>query len=582
MMSRAEIERLAALAPVAPKVQTRPGENFDLEGFVARHLAGEIAHEGPWQGGWKRVLRQCPFNPDHIDRSAVLIQMASGAVVFRCHHNSCTGNDWRRLREMLEPKVIAPDLVPVRPAKPSATSGNGNGAAHRAEPAQRYKLTDLGLSERLIDRHGHDFRYVHDWKRFVVYDGTRFSLDNTGSVNRMAFETVRNIYAEAAQEEDDTRRTELAKHAVASESDRHISAMLKHAQAGKRIAITPDQFDLDPWLFNCANGTIDLRTAALRPHRREDLLTKRSPVAYDPDALAPIWEAFLDRIMDGRESLIGFLRRAAGYTLTALTIEEVLFFLYGTGRNGKSKYLGALEYVLGDYARPSRPELLLPKKGTEIPNDVARLQGARFVPTVELEDGGKLAEGQVKQLTGGDTITARFLHGEFFSFEPTFKVYLATNHKPVVRGTDNAIWERIRLIPFNVTIPPEERDHELAAKLQAEAPGILTWMVKGCLEWQERGLDPPPEVLLATDSYRVEMDLLGQFLEDCCVLQPRALAPAGALYKAYQEWCTDNGEKWLAQRTFGGYLRDRGFLRDNDPTTRRVIWQGVGLREELP
>jgi putative DNA primase/helicase len=280
--------------------------------------------------------------------------------------------------------------------------------------------------------------------------------------------------------------------------------------------------------------------------------------------------------MGGNARLIAFLQRTVGHTLTGLTSEQVLFLLYGTGANGKTTFLEALRALLGDYARQTDFSSFLTQKTDRIRNDIARLAGARFVSAVEVQEGRALAEVIVKQLTGGDSVTARFLFKEFFEFVPQGKIYLAANHKPVIKGTDLGIWRRIVLVPFTVTIPPERQDKKLLEKLKAELPGILAWSVRGCLAWQKHGLEVPQEVQYATESYRDEMDVLKDFLTECCFEHPTAWVTAKALYQAYREWCERNGLRPLDQRDFGLRLTERCFDRDRG-TGNVHIRRGIGL-----
>lgn len=442
-----------------------------------------------------------------------------------------------------------------------------------------FHLTDYGNAERMVHEHGHDMRYCGAWNTWLVWDGTRWAKDETGEVDRRAKATVREMYIEVRNEPDESRRTALAKHAMRSESKTRIAAMIALAESEASVIVRPSELDSDPWLFNCANGTIDLHTGELLPHRREDLITKRSPVAYDPDAECALWESFLTRAMDGDQETVSYLQRFAGYVLTGSTQEHCLMITWGPGRNGKSVFIGTLEYVMGTYAKQTRAETIMARDHrNQIPNDVAALVGARFVPTVEVDDGARLAESLVKQLTGGDQISARFLYAELFEFFPTFKICIATNHKPGVRGTDTAIWERIHLVPFSVVIPREERDPVLKEKLMAAGSGILLWMVKGCLEWQRRGLEPPPAVRAATEDYRDEMDLLAQFIGDCCVEEHRAITQSSKLYEQYSEWSKGNGERTWTQTAFGRKLRERGF--QNERASGLRVWLGIGLKDE--
>lgn len=443
---------------------------------------------------------------------------------------------------------------------------------------QTFKLTDLGNAERLVAQHGNDIRYCHTWKKWLIWDGIHWAVDRTDAVKQKAKKAVRTIYGEAKKATDDSKRQAIAKHAMNSESDSKIRAMLSLAKSEPGIPILPEQFDQNPWLLTCLNGTIDLRTGELQPHQRDHLITQLAPVEYNPDATCPKWDVFLDRIMDGNENLIAFLERAIGYSLTGDTSEQCLFILYGTGANGKSTFLQAVSSMLGDYAKQTPTETLLVKQRGAIPNDVARLKGARLVTASEAEADQRLAESLIKQMTGSDTVSARFLHQEWFDFQPTHKIFLGTNHKPVIKGTDHAIWRRIRLVPFEVTIPEPERDLKLLDKLKEELPGILAWAVRGCLEWAQNGLGEPDEVKNATRDYRNEMDVLAQFFTDCCVENPSATATSKKLYEAYETWCNENGETALKKRAFGMTIRERGFKSIQIGSTRARGWKGIQLR----
>lgn len=447
---------------------------------------------------------------------------------------------------------------------------------------QREHLTDLGNARRLVRQHGHELRYCPTWRRWLVWDDKRWVVDTTGEVMRRAKATVQAIYAEAAQLAEENERSAVAKWAMKSEACTRLRAMIELAQSEPEIPVMPEQLDVNPWLLNVQNGTLDLKTGTLRTQRREDLITKLAPVAYDPNAVCPIWLHFLDRIMNHNRALIGFLQRAFGYALTGDTTEQVLFFCYGAGANGKSTLLETFRGVLGrDYAQQTPTETLLVKaRSGGIPNDLARLQGARLVSAVEADAGRTLAEALVKQITGGDTITARFLHQEFFEFRPAFKLFVAANDKPHIRGTDHAIWRRIHLIPFTVTIPPEEQDKTLLTKLKGEWAGILTWGIQGCLAWLAEGLGVPAEVTAATQSYRAEMDVLGDFLDDCCHIQSTAQVTVKELYGAYTSWCACNGERPLAKRGFGLRLQERGFTPVRLGAAGTRAWCGLGLQIE--
>ena len=338
------------------------------------------------------------------------------------------------------------------------------------------------------------------------------------------------------------------------------------------VDVRAGNFDRDPWALNCQNGTIDLRTAQLKPHDPDDRLTKIVPVDFDLDATCPQWISFLRDVLPSPE-LRAFVARAVGYTLTGSVREQCLFFAYGTGRNGKTTFFEPIKELMGEYGLKIATETLM--LGRRDPGgaspDVARLRGARMAIAAEVEEGRRLAESLVKDLVGGDTITARFLHKNPIEFRPTHKLWAYGNHKPRILGTDEAIWRRIQLIPFTVTIPKSDVDPDLADKLMGELPGILAWSLRGCLDWQENGLQVPSAVNQATSDYRSEMDELEQFVTDCCVVESLAKVGRGELHEAYVKWGGD-----LRKRAFGSRIRERGFHPDRG-TDNKAIWSGIGL-----
>ncbi len=443
-------------------------------------------------------------------------------------------------------------------------------------PLLRLNLTDAGNAERFCAHAGDRFGYVHTWASWLHFDGQRWQRDSSGQALRAAFDTQRSTAAEARDLDDPKRRAAILKHALKSESSARLSAALTVSQA--MLPVPTERLDRDPDLLTVANGTLDLRTGELRHHDRDDWITRLAPVAYDPEATCPRWEAFLHRAMGGNEGLITFLQRAVGYSLTGHSSEQVLLLLYGVGANGKSTFLETLRAMLGDYSAITDFNTFMKRDSEGARNDLARLVGTRFVSAVEAEAGKPLAEALVKQLTGGDTITARFLFKEFFDFRPQFKIWLAANHKPGIRGSDHGIWRRIRLVPFTVTIPEAERDPRLTQKLTAELPGILAWSVRGCLDWREHGLGVPDEIRAATASYQDEMDQLGGFLEEGCVVEPRAVVTAKELYAAYQAWAEANGEKPRSQKALAIGLKERGYQPFRTGQAR--CWRGLRLRGE--
>lgn len=461
-------------------------------------------------------------------------------------------------------------------ARDLASQGYGTPVA--ASAATDIHNTELGNARRLVEQHGADLRYCSalGW---LAYDGTRWRRDDTGEVERRAKQTVMNLYREAADEPDEERRKALVAHARRSETNKQLTAMINIAKSEPGIPVRVDELDRDPWALNVLNGTLDLRDGSLRPHRRDDLITKLAPVAYDSAATCPLWLSFLNRIMGGNRELIGFLQRMFGLCLTAVISEQVLFMLYGTGANGKSTTVNTILAVLGDYGRMAAPGLLLKKRHEGHPTERADLYGARLVASVEVDRGRALAEALVKEMTGGERMKGRFMFRDFFEWTPTHKLILCCNHRPTIRGTDNAIWRRVRLVPFTVTIPEDERDNDLGDKLQAEAAGILRWAIDGCLAWQRDGLGAPDEVVSATEAYRAQMDVLGVFLCERTYQGPNATCTVKELYDAYKGWCDTNGERAETKNDLNNLLAERGFIPRRTGSRGR-FWQGLGILTE--
>lgn len=464
--------------------------------------------------------------------------------------------------------------------KPNAR--NNQNKNNEPQISDSLHLTDLGNAERLIAHHGDNIRFNCDAGRWIVWDGHRWLDDRTGQVERFAKQTIRAEYGTLGAIQDSATRDALYKHLKSSESKNRIEAMLRLAQTEMNIPITSDDLDTDPWLFNCANGVIDLRTGKMRAHNPTDMLTKMAAIEYDSRAKCPHWEQFLSDIFQQNKEIIDFVRRAMGYSLTADTKEQVFFLLFGSGSNGKSTFINVMRDIMGDYGMQVDTSTILERNSGGIPNDIARLRGARMTSAIETKATAKMAEDLVKQITGNDKLVARFLRQEFFEFEPVFKLWLACNHKPRIDGQEHGIWRRIRLIPFNVRFQDSDspegpyKDKTLPAKLRAEYPGILAWAVRGCLEWQAEGLGHPAAIRSATDDYRHEMDILGGFLAECCVCAPQATTSAKDLYNAYLTWCEENKERPLSQRNFGIKLGERGTF-ERYMSTGRCYWRNIGL-----
>jgi putative DNA primase/helicase len=425
---------------------------------------------------------------------------------------------------------------------------------------------------------GDRVRWCEARRSWLYFDGKRWKWDDRAHVVALTHQAARSIHKDAAAEPDPAKQREITKFAIASQNERRINGML--SQAKPYLAVSMSELDCDPWLFNLQNGTLDLRTGKLRPHRPENLITKIAPVPYDPHADCPRFKQFLKETLV-EDVLITFVKRYFGYALTGITRERLFAVLYGSGKNGKTTLVEVIRDCLGDYATNTDTETLLLRKYQGVGNDVAALRGARFVSGAEVEKGRRLAESKVKQLTGTDTVTARHLFGEPFDFRPEFKLVLSTNNKPIIRGTDDAIWDRIRLIPFTQRFDGKRQDPKLGDKLRGELPGILALLVQGCLEWQEHGLGEPETVRSATKEYRSEMDTLAAFIEDRCVVHPSAEVAATPLYKVYTDWCAENGENRETQKRFGMQLKERDFEQfkfTSGPYKDRNGWRGIGLR----
>ncbi len=438
-------------------------------------------------------------------------------------------------------------------------------------------LTDTGNAERLIAQEGKNIRYCYPWAKWLVWTGRIWQVDAEAQVLQLAKRTVGRMYSEAAKLDGD-KRSELADHALRSESAHRRRAMVFLAQSEPGVACDHTAFDTDPWLLNCRNGTLDLRNGNLRHHHCEDYITRLAPVEFDAAARCPKWIKFLDGVFDGNRQLVQFVQRAAGYSLTGDVSEDSLFFLHGTGANGKTTLFLTLQELLGPYAIEVSPGLLLTHRYETHPTGLADLFAIRLAVSVEVGEGRRFDEERLKQITGGDRIRARRMREDFGEFPATHKIWLAANEKPKVTGQDYAIWRRIKLIPFNVKFTdPGERgpDKDLSLRktlFRDERPGILTWALEGCLSWQADGLAAPAEVQNATAQYKTEEDVVQQFIEAECVVSPEAKENPTDLFKAYERWRKETGAVKLSSTTFGRRLTDKGFesgtARESGPSKR--------------
>jgi putative DNA primase/helicase len=433
------------------------------------------------------------------------------------------GND--SVREFLDGAQAPADLGEVRPPE----------------------FSDDALALDFADRHKDDLRYVATWSRWLYFDGRHWQYDETLNV----FDLVRLICRKAAARAKKNIRAAIV-------SAKTVSAVERHARSDRRLAATIDQWDADPWMLNTPGAVIDLKTGVSRPPKPADYMTKMTAVA--PGGNCPTWEKFIDRITSGDTELAKFLQRVIGYSLTGLTVEHALFFCYGTGANGKSVLINTISWIALGYHRTAPIETFTQSSSERHPTDLAGLQGARIVTAIETEQGRRWAETRIKALTGGDPISARFMRQDFFEFTPQFKLLIAGNHKPSLRSVDEAMRRRFHLIPFNVTIPPGERDPDLAEKLKAEAPGILAWMIQGCLDWKRERLSPPRIVCEATEAYLASENALASWIDDCCDVDRNAWESTTALFGSWKVWAEKAGEPIGTRKDFLNNLEKQGFF----------------------
>ena len=446
-----------------------------------------------------------------------------------------------------------------------------NGASSDFAEGGVFNQTDMGNAERLETLYGDSMRYCYELGKWLIWNGRQWEPDPGGAAHRRAWETVRQIGSEASRVYDEDARKKLLKWALTSESRAKQRDMLGLAES--LLPVSQAELDTDPWLLNVQNGTVDLKKGELKPHDRTDLNTKVCPVEYRPGP-APLWAAFLEEVLPDKE-VRDFVQRAVGYSLTGDCGEEVLFFLYGTGRNGKSKFIETLQHVMGDYSSSTRPEVLMEKKYDSIPVELAALKGIRFTSTVETGSGHRFAESLIKQVTGGDEVQVRHMRQDPFTYKPQFKIWLASNSKPDIKGRDQGIWSRIMMVPFTVTIPPERRDKTLGEKLKKEGAAILAWAVEGCLAWQQEGLNPPHQVRAAIQEYQDETDRLSDFFEEACIINPLARTSTADIYDSYLIWADLNHEEAVKKNTFSKMLGERGFVPVKVGPKSARGWQGI-------
>lgn len=450
-------------------------------------------------------------------------------------------------------------------------------------PEGDFRPTDLWNSESFCRKWEGQLLYCKKWNSWLVYQKGKWQEDDKNETQELAKRVIMSYYREASELVDDKARKILVDYARRSESQRAIRAMTELATSG--MAIVPDDFDRDPYILNLKNGTMDLKTLEFRGHKATDMLTKIAGVSYEPGADCPKWLAFLDKIFEGNKDLIGYLQTALGYSLTGNTSEQCWFINYGIGANGKTTFINILQEILGDYGINTPFDTFLSKKGDSIPNDLARLRGARFVSATEAGENRRFNEELLKDIVGSSPITARFLRQEYFDFYPECKIWLSSNHKPLVKEFSLGFWRKIRLIPFKVVIPEEERILQYDKILLKEKEGIFNWILEGYKRWKEEKLRTPDEIKEATAQYKEQMDVVAEFIEERCIEDRQAQATTKGLYRAYKDWCDENNEKEIVKAVFGRRLEERGYRAVRIGKARDRGWGGIDLKskeEKLP
>ncbi|HPH34740.1 MAG TPA: phage/plasmid primase, P4 family [Methanoregulaceae archaeon] len=541
------------------KIYEDPQAPLDLDAWLREHGI-RVSTVKSWKGGRLFPLEECPFTTSHKD-GAFVIQFENGAIHAGCHHAGCGGGRqrWQELRRMHEPEYAERE--------------------NPSPPPHDYALTDAGNGERLVARFGDDIRYCATNASWYLWNGALWEKDRSNRMYLLATRVARSIYDESRDAPTPDQAKALARWAITSENLRTRKAMIESATP--LAAVELDDFDAREYLLNCRNGTLELDTLTLREHKREDLLTRSCGVAYDPSAECPQWKAHLDLIFDKDAEYISGFQAMCGYSLLQANPEQLLFILFGKGKNGKSKTIEVLAAILGDYAVNIAAESLMVHRCEGIRSDLARIAGARMATASEGEDGARLAESIIKQLTGEYAITVRRLYENEFEFTPSAKIWLTTNHEPVIRGTDEGIWRRIWMVPFTVQISEEKRDPEIEKKLIAEGPGILNWCLEGLQRYFASGnrLAKPRKVSVATGNYRTVSDTVSYFLATECAFEPGRMIARSAFREMFEKWCEEEGIRHpIAPRRYATILKSHQIRSVKSGGER--FWSGIRWKTE--
>jgi P4 family phage/plasmid primase-like protien len=590
-----QLHNLASQLPTGDQVQAdSPVEMkgykniLDLPDWLNEHGIA-VKSEKPYQDGRIYLLDTCPFSPAHKN-GAYAIRFANGAIFAGCHHASCGGGKqrWKELRERYETQEERKKRQEQRINVGKKERAKAKTAADTMLPAQKsstgqplaFALTDAGNAERLIAMYGEGVRYCATFNAWYLWNGTVWERDDNGRMLLIATDVARSIHHEAAAAATADQSRALSRWALGSESLHARKAMID--SAAPHIPVLPEVFDAPVHLLNCRNGTLELDTMTFREHRPEDLLTKTAAVAYDPEAACPQWLAHLNLIFAGDADYLSGFQSMCGYSLLGTNPQQVMFILYGKGRNGKSKTIEVLARILDNYAVNIAAESLVAKRFENARSDLARLAGARLATAAEGAEGARMDESIIKQITGEYAITVRKLYENEFEFTPMAKIWLTTNHEPVIRGTDDGIWRRIWMVPFAVQIPEDKCDPDIAAKLLTESGGILNWCLCGLKRFYENGgrLVQPRKVSVATGNLRTVSDTVGLFLATECFLDPEARMIRSALTEMFERWCAEEGVRHrISAHRLATALRDRG-VTDGGKVGYDRFWSGIRPKNE--
>lgn len=565
-------------------------------------------------------LKACVFDESHANNDAAIGQDEQGKLFYQCFHDSCKGDPARHWRDAKQRISGTDSLAPFITGGAINWADRRNGSRQAEDETipgslssddilQALEANEDGDARLFVTLHRDRFVYDHSAARWYLWNTHYWQEDLVDEVTR-GVDTVIEIYGQEVKRQA-WERLKCEKSGRTEEAENHeksVEALYKRirllqtvarrmnvltlARAGHdRLSITGLEWDRDPWLLPCLNGVIDLHTGELKAGCPGDLIKTVVPTLWQGfDTPAPTWEKFLDMVLDERDDLIEFVQRSLGYSITGLATLHTLLILWGIGRNGKGTLVEVLNHVLGPLAGPVESEMILAQRGQRQSggptSDIMALRGKRLVWASETSEGRRLNPGKLKWLTGGDSLTGREVFGRRqVSFQPTHKLLLLTNNKPHAPASDYALWQRLHLIPFTLSFVDEPHaDHErladpdLPSRLKAEAPGILAWLVRGCLAWQREGLRPPETVKAATQEYREEEDVIAQFIAEVCVTTPLVYAAMKPLYAAYVKWAEENGMRAENLMRLSRELIERGFQRDD--TGRTVFFRGIGIRSE--